>query len=402
MPDRRGTADTLATNLIEKMGNLDMQAAGSPVATTEPVAYAGRRSGGLKLGFLTNVPFTGEESGAAHGLAEAIETFKYAESVGFDSGWVRQRHFDNYISSPLVLLAAIAQHTSRIRLGTGVMTVSYEDPIRLTEDASTVDLLSGGRLELGMAAGNTRFDAVFGGERLEGREEGHDRIRRFREALAGNTLPIRDPNATADLPEFRARPRSPELDQRLWYGSGSAESAARTGSLGLGLLLSTLNHNPTSDSFEEAQRDNIVAYLDSFEHPVNQPRVCLSRLFMPAVNERQRQRYAEFDRIRRAEGPAGPRPQGALEPKTLLRTMNRDRSVGTQANGLPSDIQLCQIYHGDPDGVLEAAHADAGLDLADEMMIWLPPNFTLDENKELLENIVKYIAEPLGWRPAAS
>jgi alkanesulfonate monooxygenase SsuD/methylene tetrahydromethanopterin reductase-like flavin-dependent oxidoreductase (luciferase family) len=392
----------LETNLIGKMGNFDMQAAGSPVATTEPVAYAGRRSGRLKLGFLTNVPFTDEESGAAHGLTEAIETFKYAESVGFDSGWMRQRHFDNYISSPLVLLAAIAQHTSRIRLGTGVMTVSYEDPVRLTEDASTVDLLSGGRLELGMAAGNTRFDAVFGGERLEGREEGHDRIRRFREALAGNTLPIRDPNATADRPEFRARPRSSELDQRLWYGSGSAESAARTGSLGLGLLLSTLNHNPTSDSFEEAQRDNIVAYLDSFEHPVNQPRVCLSRLFMPAVNERQRQRYAEFDRIRRAEGPAGPRPQGALEPKTLLRTMNRDRSVGTQANGLPSDIQLCQIYHGDPDGVLEAAHADAGLDLADEMMIWLPPNFTLDENKELLENIVKYIAEPLGWRPAAS
>ena len=70
---------------------------------------------------------------------------------------------------------------------------------------------------------------------------------------------------------------------------------------------------------------------------------------------------AEFDRIRRAEGPAGPRPQGALEPKTLLQTLNRDKSVGTQANGLPNDIQLCQIYHGDPDSVLEAAHADAGL-----------------------------------------
>ena len=52
--------------------------------------------------------------------------------------------------------------------------------------------------------------------------------------------------------------------------------------------------------------------------------------------------------------------------------------------------------------MLEAAHADAGLELADEMMVWLPPNFTLDENKELLENIVKYIAEPLGWQPAAS
>lgn len=374
----------------------------APDTAPDPSSREGRRSGGLRLGFLTNVPFTSETNGAADGLQEAIETFRYAESVGFDSGWVRQRHFDNYVSSPLVLLAAIAQHTERIRLGTGVITVSYEDPIRLTEDASTVDLLSGGRLELGMAAGNTRFDAVFGGERLSGREEGHDRIRRFREALAGDTLPIRDPSATDDLPEFRARPRSPGLDRRLWYGSGSATSAARTGSLGLGLLLSTLNQNPTSESFEESQRDNVVAYLDAFEHPINRPRVCLSRLFMPAVNARQRERYAEFDRVRRAEGPAGPRPQGALEPKALLRAMNRDKGVGTQPNGLPKDIQLCQIYHGDPDTVLEAAQADAALALADEMMVWLPPNFTLDENKELLENVVRHIAEPLGWRPATS
>ena len=50
--------------------------------------------------------------------------------------------------------------------------------------------------------------------------------------------------------------------------------------------------------------------------------------------------------------------------------------------------------------MLERAQADDALQLADELMIWLPPNFTLVENKELLDNIVEFIAPQLGWRPA--
>jgi hypothetical protein len=65
-------------------------------------------------------------------------------------------------------------------------------------------------------------------------------------------------------------------------------------------------------------------------------------------------------------------------------------------------VQLCPIYHGDPGYVLERAQADDALQLADELMIWLPPNFTLAENKELLDNIVEFIAPALGWRPAES
>jgi hypothetical protein len=58
-----------------------------------------RSEGRLRLGFLTNVPFTSEPGGARRGLEEAIATFEYAESIGFDTGWVRQRHFDNYLAS---------------------------------------------------------------------------------------------------------------------------------------------------------------------------------------------------------------------------------------------------------------------------------------------------------------
>jgi alkanesulfonate monooxygenase SsuD/methylene tetrahydromethanopterin reductase-like flavin-dependent oxidoreductase (luciferase family) len=354
-----------------------------------------RREGRLKLGFLTNVPFSSEEGGARRGLEEAIETFRYAESIGFDSGWVRQRHFDNYLASPITLLSAVSQRTERIRLGTGIVSIRYEDPIRLAEDASTVDLLSGGRLELGLAGGIPGFEAVFGRQDREYRDETQDRIRIFRDAIAGKPIEFRSPElVSGDPPEFIVRPRAPELGDRLWYGAGSIPSAEQTGRIGLDLLQSTLNINPTADTFEETQRQNIEAYLAAYEgaHP---PRVCVSRLFMPAANERQAELYAEFDRIRSTEGPAGPRPKGAQEPGTFQKVLKREDDP-------LRNVQLCPIYHGDPDYVLDRAKADHGVRLADEVMIWLPPNFTLGETKELLDNIVEYIAPELGWAPAGA
>ena len=243
--------------------------------------------------------------GARRGLEEAIATFEYAESIGFDAGWVRQRHFDNYLASPITLLAAVSQRTGRIRLGTGIVSIRYEDPIRFAEDASTADLLSGGRLELGLAGGMPGFEAVFGTLDRDYRDETQHRIRVFRDAIAGKPVAFRSPDLVKDEPpELIVRPRAPELGDRLWYGAGSAPSAVTTAKIGLDLLQSTLNLNPSADTFEKAQRTTIEAYLDAWERP-RPPRVCVSRLFMPAVNQRQRELYAAFDAIRQAEGRPG-------------------------------------------------------------------------------------------------
>ncbi|MCU1404962.1 MAG: hypothetical protein JWQ43_1265 [Glaciihabitans sp.] len=98
-----------------------------------------------ELGFLSFVPNPYGPDGAGRALADGIRLFRHAEQLGFDIGWIRVRHFEQFPSSPLTLLAAVSQVTSRIRLGTGVIPLRYEDPVRLAEDASTVDLLSHGR-----------------------------------------------------------------------------------------------------------------------------------------------------------------------------------------------------------------------------------------------------------------
>jgi alkanesulfonate monooxygenase SsuD/methylene tetrahydromethanopterin reductase-like flavin-dependent oxidoreductase (luciferase family) len=136
-----------------------------------------------RLGFNTRVSFpTGE---AARGLREGIELFQAAEELGYQSGWAYQRHFDNYLSSPLPFFAAAGQHTSRITLGSAVIPARYQEPILLAEAAGTADLLIGGRLQLAFSSGTDVWDPVFGGVATDARTEGQRRLARFLSAVAG-------------------------------------------------------------------------------------------------------------------------------------------------------------------------------------------------------------------------
>ncbi|MFD0523824.1 LLM class flavin-dependent oxidoreductase [Paractinoplanes durhamensis] len=136
-----------------------------------------------RLGFNTRVSFpTGE---AARGLREGIELFRAAEQLGYQSGWAYQRHFDNYLSSPLPFFAAAGQHTSRITLGSAVIPARYQDPVLLAEAAGTADLLIGGRLHLAFSSGTDAWDDVFGPVATDARTEGQRRLARFLAGVAG-------------------------------------------------------------------------------------------------------------------------------------------------------------------------------------------------------------------------
>src|ERR1700759_383164 len=104
-----------------------------------------------RLGFLTIGLFDGNDPGPGH--QTTLEVIELGERLGFDSAWVRHRHLQYGISSPVAVLAAASQRTSRIELGTAVIPTGWEKPLRLAEDLGPVDILSGGRLTPGISVG---------------------------------------------------------------------------------------------------------------------------------------------------------------------------------------------------------------------------------------------------------
>ena len=100
-----------------------------------------------KLGFLTIGRFDEADPGPGH--EQTLSMIERAEALGFDSVWLRCRHLQPGISSPVAIMAAATQRTSRIELGTAVIPLGLENPLRLAEDLATVDILSGGRINPG-------------------------------------------------------------------------------------------------------------------------------------------------------------------------------------------------------------------------------------------------------------
>jgi probable F420-dependent oxidoreductase len=107
------------------------------------------------IGLFTGQVPSGSDRTFAQEYRETLELIRLAEALGFDAAWVSEHHgaSDGYLPSLLVFLAAVAEATSTIRLGTGLVLTPFHDPLRLAEDAAVVDQLSDGRLTLGLGLG---------------------------------------------------------------------------------------------------------------------------------------------------------------------------------------------------------------------------------------------------------
>src|SRR5215467_7905728 len=106
-----------------------------------------------RLGFFTRLL---DQADPAERYRLATAQILHAERCGFDAAWIAQHHFhedEGGLPSPFVFLSQIAVQTSRIRLGTGIVTLPLELPIRVAEDAAVLDLMCGGRLEVGVGGG---------------------------------------------------------------------------------------------------------------------------------------------------------------------------------------------------------------------------------------------------------
>jgi alkanesulfonate monooxygenase SsuD/methylene tetrahydromethanopterin reductase-like flavin-dependent oxidoreductase (luciferase family) len=362
-----------------------------PMSQTSPeTSIAERPTKRLQLGFLNNVPFSEfAPGGMARGLKDGVELFKVAEDLGYDSGWVRNRHFDNYLASPLTLITAAAQKTDHIRLGTAIIPVGYEDPIRLAEDAAVTDLLCDQRLELGIATGFNSFPRIFGfdPDPFAWKEQAYTRVTRTVEAIEGKVL-----GSSADgAYEYIVRPHSPTLRDRIWYGPGGLDSAAQAGRDGLDLQLSAIGPG-IGLPFDQAQLKQIETVRENWTRTDRDPRVFAARLFFPFRNDRQRKLYQGYADLRAAEGAAASRPRGSIPHRSRGAA---DAPARTRPPGVLSPVVV-----GEPAEIVDYLLSDVAVAESNELSIFLPPGFSQGEYIELLENIVEDVAPQLGWSPA--
>ncbi|HEY8281653.1 MAG TPA: LLM class flavin-dependent oxidoreductase, partial [Leifsonia sp.] len=112
-----------------------------------------KRIGFLSFGHWQAVPGSLVRTGA-DALVQTIELAVAAEELGVDGAFVRVHHFARQLASPFPLLAAIGARTRRIEIGTGVIDMRYENPLYMAEESAAADLISGGRLQLGVSRGS--------------------------------------------------------------------------------------------------------------------------------------------------------------------------------------------------------------------------------------------------------
>jgi alkanesulfonate monooxygenase SsuD/methylene tetrahydromethanopterin reductase-like flavin-dependent oxidoreductase (luciferase family) len=265
-----------------------------------------------RLGFLTIGLFDGNDP--ARGHRTTLEMIELGERLGFDNAWLRHRHLQYGISSPVAVMAAASQRTSRIGLGTAVTPLGWENPLRLAEDLATLDVLSGGRINPGVSVhAPMHFDevkaALYPGT-AEFEDFTYERVERLLRLVSGE--PAATFSGTEGFEQYsdRVQPYSPGLRARMWYGAGSLSSARWAGEHRMHLLTSSVVQAEESTDFSEIQRSQIRAFRAA--HPDGDAaRVSQGLVVIPtdSATREQKDKYARYVAARtpRTYEPQGPR-----------------------------------------------------------------------------------------------
>ncbi|MFF8190631.1 LLM class flavin-dependent oxidoreductase [Streptomyces bobili] len=333
-----------------------------------------------KLGFLTIGLF--DEADPRRGHETTLEIIELGERLGFDSAWLRHRHLQYGISSPVAVLAAASQRTSRIELGTAVIPLGWENPLRLAEDLATVDVLSGGRLNPGVSVGPPmhydRVKEALYPDTADAEDFGYGRARRLLDLVRGE--PASGFSGTEGFEVFsdRVQPHSPGLGSRLWYGGGSLGSARWAGENGMNFLTSSVVKAEGPDGegdFAGLQLAQVRTFRAA--HPDGDAaRVSQGLVVIPtdSATPEQRAKYEEFAarRLPRTTSPQGP-----------ARLLFAPDLVGTSAE------------------LAERLHAHAAFREIDEVAFALPFTFAPEDYVQILTDMATNLGPALGWKPGA-
>lgn len=330
-----------------------------------------------KLGFLTIGLFDPADPAAGH--RSTLEIIELGEKLGFDSAWLRHRHLQFGISSPIAVMAAASQRTSRIELGTAVTPLGWENPLRLAEDLATVDVLSGGRINPGLSVGEPmNYDTVkheLYPDSADVEDFSYARVERLARLVAGEK--VREFSGKQGVVEEfsnRVEPHSPGLRERLWYGAASLKSAVWAGSNGFNLLSSSVifPEEGQEPDFAEVQQAQIRAYREASG---NSGRVSQGLVVIPtdSATSTQRKKYQRYvdERTPRTKAPQGPK-----------RVMFAQDLIGTSEE------------------IAEQLYAHKGFQEVDEVAFALPFSFEHEDYVQILTDIAEKLGPALGWTPA--
>ncbi|OFU53160.1 LLM class flavin-dependent oxidoreductase [Corynebacterium sp. HMSC11E11] len=335
------------------------------------------------FGFLSFGHYGSPGSGhdAADMLTQAVELSVAADEIGVNGAYFRVHHFARQAASPMPLLSAIAARTKHIEVGTGVIDMRYENPLYLAEEAGALDLLSGGRVALGVSRGSPE-PALRGWEAFgydgstdpRGADIAREKFDLFLRAVRGERLATADPAQFGPNQYLRVEPHSPGLASRIWWGAGSRDTAEWAARQGVNLMSSTLLTEATGDSFASLQAEQIARYRAAWAEAGHEwtPRVSVSRSVFPIITDVDRQLF-----IREAQG--------------------RDQ-IGV-IDGFRSTFG--KSYAGEPDQLVEALLADEAVMSADTLMLTIPSQLGVDYNLHLLSAFAEHVAPELGWRPGS-
>ena len=316
---------------------------------------------------------------AADVLLQSIDLAVAAEELGADGAYFRVHHFARQLASPFPLLAAVGARTSRIEIGTGVIDMRYENPPYLVEDAGAADLISGGRLQLGLSRGSP--EQVIDGWRHFGHlprpgESDADMGRRhaetFLDLLRGEGFAEPNPRPMFPNPPGRLRlePHSEGLRERIWWGSASDATAVWAAQQGMNLQSSTLKADETGEPFHVQQARQVRAYRAAFAAAGHQrrPRVSVSRSIFAIVSDLDRAYF------------------GGDTSHDQVGVIDNMRAV------------FGRSYAAEPDRLVDELRRDEAIGEADTLLLTVPNQLGVAYNTHVIEAILTHVAPALGWR----
>ncbi len=340
-----------------------------------------KKIGFLSFGHWTPSPHS-ETRSAADTLLQSIDLAVAAEALGADGAYFRVHHFARQLASPFPLLAAVGARTSRIEIGTGVIDMRYENPLYMAEDAGAADLISRGRLQLGISRGSP--EQVIEGWRYFGYvpqdgETDADMARHnaeiFLEVIKGNGFARPNPRPMFPNPPgmLRIEPYSEGLVDRIWWGSASNDTAVWAAKMGMNLQSSTLKKDETGQPFHVQQAEQIRAFRDAWKEAghARTPRVSVSRSIFALMDDRDRAYFGH-------EAGRASDAIGDIEPN--LRAI------------------FGRSYAAEPEALIRELAADEAIAEADTLLLTVPNQLGVDYCAHTIEAILTHVAPALGWR----